>query len=540
LAESLGIVHLVGAGPGDPGLITLAGLECLRAAEVVVYDRLVHPALLSEAPDALLIDVGERPDHHPISQDQINELLIEHARAGRVVVRLKGDDPFVFGRGGEEAESLVQSGIPFEVVPGVSSAIAVPAYAGIPLTHRSLACSFSVITGHRKADGDEIACDWQGAAGADTLVFLMGVTALSDIVANLIEVGKSPETPAAVIERGTSSHQRTVTGTLATIAGIAAKAKIKPLVMLVVGDVVSLRESLRWFEATSRRPLRGVRVLNTRSLEDGEELSRLLRELGAEVVSLPATRIVPPDDLAPLDAAIAAIADGSPASPAFDWIGFTSAHAASAFMDRFLGSRGAESVAGSGPDTGQVSYRLDVRALAGTKLAAVGPATAAALQRYGLLADLVPDRAAGRHLAAALGDVFGLRILLPRSDVALRDLPAALEARGASVTEVLAYSTRPAPANYWLLQSALSGDLDVATFFSPSALEGLAAQVAPRPLDGVLGGLTSICVGETTAAAARSRGLSRVLVAEEATTAGVVRTLVRWRRDREDRTEGAE
>jgi uroporphyrinogen III methyltransferase/synthase len=292
---------------------------------------------------------------------------------------------------------------------------------------------------------------------------------------------------------------------------------------------MSLRENSDSFDAAKARPLLGTRVLNTRALDDGEELSRVLRDLGAAVITMPAIRTGLPDDPAPLDAAIAAVAAGSAASPAFDWIAFTSAHAASAFLDRLLGREESGSPArteheGLGPPN-----QRDIRALAGIKLAAVGPATAAALARYGLLADLVPDRAAGRHLAAALGDLSRLRILLPRSDIALRDLPDALRARGASVTEVVAYATRPAPADPLLLQSVLAGEIDAATFFSPSAIDGLAVQVAPRSLAGVLRGAASVCVGETTAQAARSQGLAQILVAEEATAAGVVKALIRWR-----------
>ncbi len=297
---------------------------------------------------------------------------------------------------------------------------------------------------------------------------------------------------------------------------------------------MSLRENGDRLDAEDSRSLLGTRILNTRSLEDGEELSRRLRELGAEVVSLPATRIGPPDDPGPLDAAIAAIAAGSPAAPAFDWIAFTSAHAVAAFMDRLLGTQSPLSAARPSEESSKPLHRQELAVLAGVKLAAVGPATATALQRYGLNADLVPDRAAGRHLAAALGDVSGLRILLPRSEIALRDLPEALRARGASVTEVVSYATRPAPADPLLLQMVLAREFDAATFFSPSALDGLAAQVAPRPLHDILSGVTVVCVGETTAQAARTDGLADVLVAEEATTLGVVVALLKWRRGRDD------
>jgi uroporphyrinogen III methyltransferase / synthase len=516
LTEVSPTVYLVGAGPGDPGLITVRGRDLLARADVVVYDRLTHPALLAEAAGAELVDVGKRPDHHPVPQDEINQILVSAARQGKRVVRLKGGDPFVFGRGGEEAEALAATGIPFEVVPGVSSAVAVPAYAGIPVTHRNLACSVSVITGHRKADSqDEIACDWQRAAGADTLVFLMGVTALPSIVANLLEIGRAPGTPAAVIERGTLAGQHTVTGTLETIAAQVIEAGLRPPATLVVGEVVTLRERLRWFDASDARPLSGLRILSTRPASDRAGFDERLRDLGAEPVSLPTTRILPPGDLGPLDDTIAAILACPHARPAFDWIGFTSANAVSAFMERLFAAPGA-----------------DARALAGTRLAAVGPATAHALRAYGLRADLIPDRAAGRHLAAALGEVEGSKILLPRSDIALRDLPDGLAARGAQVIEVVAYVTRPAAPTTASDAILAGGGFDVVTFFSPSAVTGLATLLRSKPLARAFSGAAIACVGETTAAAAREAGLPVEIMPEEFTAEGLVAALVRWAKRR--------
>jgi uroporphyrinogen III methyltransferase / synthase len=500
-----GTVFLVGAGPGDPGLITVLGLECLRAADVVVFDRLVHPALLKHAPNAALINVGKQPDHHLVPQTQINQTLIEHARAGKVVCRLKGGDPFVFGRGGEEAEALAHAGIPFEVVPGVTSALAAPAYAGIPVTHRDLACSFTVITGHRKGEIDA-SCDWERAAGADTLVFLMGVTALSEITAKLLEYGRSAATPAAVIERGTWSRQRTVAGTLADIVVLTAQAGIRPPAALVVGQVVGLRERLRWFDTPERRPLLGRRVLNTRPAEDAAGFSLALRLAGAEPVELPATEIVPPSDIAPLDTAIRRLAQALRSAAAYDWIAFTSAHAVTAFCTRVL------------------ALGYDSRILAGAGLACVGPATAARLRDFGLVADLVPDRSAGRHLAAVLGDVAGQRILLPRSAVALRDLPEGLIARGARVTEVISYETRPAPPDETTLAALLNGEIDCATFFSPSAVCAVAAMVEPRRLGEVLQSAMVLCIGETTAEALQELGLAPS-VAADASVAGMMAAL---------------
>ncbi len=513
-----GIVYLIGAGPGDPGLITVRGLECLRMADVVVYDRLIPTALLDEAPHAERIDVGKQPGRHPVPQEQINAILVAQAQQGKTVVRLKGGDPFVFGRGGEEAEALAAAGIPFEIVPGVTSAIAAAAYAGIPVTYRDVACSFVVLTGHRREGADELACDWGAAVGADTVVFLMGVGNLPAIADNLIAAGKSPDTPAAVVARGTWPQQRTVTGTLRDIAERAAEADIRPPAALIVGEVVRLRERLRWFDRPDRRPLLGLRVLNTRPAHEAAELTARLTAAGATVIPLPVTCIAPADDPAPLDAALRALAVAPPGMPAYHWILFTSANAVTAFMDRLLATGATE----------DKTPRYDLRVLAGVRLAAVGPATAAALRRYGLTADLTPEHATGRDLAAALPDVAGQHILLPRSDRALRDLPEALAARGAQITEIVAYTLKPAAPNPAGLAAVDAGEIDVAVFFSPSALSGLAA-LLNRSLVEALHGVAVACIGPTTAAAARELGLQADIVSDMPTVEGLVNALIKWR-----------
>ncbi len=305
LTTQTGIVYLVGAGPGDPDLITMRGIECLKHAEVVVYDRLANPSLLAHAKGAELIDVGKQPDRHPVPQSKINTLLVEKARAGKVVVRLKGGDPYVFGRGGEEAHALVEAGLPFEVVPGVTSAIAAPTYAGIPVTHRNLACSVAIITGHRADAVHESVYDWANlACGSDTLVFLMGVGNLPLIVEQLIANGRSPETPVALVEQGTRTVQKTAAGTLADI--VERAADIRSPAAIIVGEVVRLRETLRWFDRPDRRPLLGLRVLNTRPLDQAADFSRRLTRLGAESVELPTIQVVPAVDDGPLDRAIVA------------------------------------------------------------------------------------------------------------------------------------------------------------------------------------------------------------------------------------------
>lgn len=531
-----GTVYLVGAGPGDPGLITVRGLACLRGAGVVVYDRLIPRALLSEAPHAQWIDVGKQPDRHPVPQEQINEILVAQARLGRTVVRLKGGDPFVFGRGGEEAEALARAGLPFEVVPGVTSAIAAAAYAGIPITHRDAASSFAVFTGHRRSDSAEPAAPGPAAgqqpgASADTLVYLMGMGNLPTIVDDLLAAGRSVQTPVAVVSHGTWPQQRTVTGCLGDIVAKVAAANIGAPAAVIAGDVVRLREQLRWFDLPDRRPLLGLRILNTRPAHEAGALTRQLAELGADVIALPATRVGPPADEGPLHDALHRLAAGSAIAPAYDWIVFTSANAVHAFFGRLLSLPAQESAtqASSGP-------RCDVRCLAGVRLAAIGPATTRALAGYGLAPDLVPAQGTGKHLAAAMPDVAGKRVLLPRSDQALPDLPAGLVARGAQVAEVVPYSVTAAgqPAadpDAQALEAVRAGGIDVALFCSPSALRGVAAMLRGEPLDRALSGAAIACIGPTTAAAAQEMGLRASIVPgpEEYTCEGLVAALVKWR-----------
>lgn len=513
-----GRVYLVGAGPGDPGLLTLRGLECLQQAQVVVFDRLVSPLLRRQAPRAEWIDVGKQPDHHPIPQSEINALLVEHALAGRLVVRLKGGDPFVFGRGGEEALALAEAGIPFEVVPGVTSAIAVPAYAGIPVTQRGMAASVAFITGHRSQGIDDIAAALDCAAlSAGTRVFLMGVTNLPAIVQRMLETGCSPDTPAAVIQQGTTSHQKVVEGTLANI--VERAADIQPPAITVVGEVVRLRRQLRWFDLPQSRPLLGLRVLNTRpqaSLER-DDLDERLSNLGAEVFNLPATRIIPALDPAGLDEAIQRLAQAvsSGVWPAFDWIVFTSANAVQFFFERLL----------------ELGY--DGRILPGVRLGAVGKATAAALAGYHLRADFVPSRFSGLDWAAEVGDLSGQRVLLPRSEIAPPDLVQALQAKGARVETAIAYSVVPAEPDPQVLQDLIDNRFDVTVFFSPSAVRGLLGMMEPacgrEQALATLSRLVTACVGPTTASAAQKAGIQVSLVAREYTVEGLVESLLQWR-----------
>jgi uroporphyrinogen III methyltransferase/synthase len=498
----------VGAGPGDPDLITLRGIECLKQADVVVYDRLANLSLLAHARYAELIDVGKQPGRHPqVSQAQINALLVEKAQAGKVVVRLKGGDPCVFGRGGEEALALAEAGLPFEIVPGITSAIAAPAYAGIPVTQRDMSCSVAIITGHR-AHGDNPRCDWIGpAAGADTLVFLMGVGNLPHLVDQLVALGRSPDTPIALVEQGTRTTQKTVVGTLANI--VERSVDIHPPAVIIVGEVVRLRQSLRWFDRIDRRPLLGLRVLNTRPLDQAGELSRRLASLGAESVELPTTQVMPVANPSLLDDAITALAPSNEHNPAFDWIIFTSANSVFFFFKRFL------------------ALDYDVRTLAGVKLGAAGQATLEALQTYGLRPNSNPPYTSPA-LVAQISSLAGQRVLVPCSNAEWPDLVGLLRQRGASVSPVVTYAIQPAEPDPIGLAALLKGQVDVATFISASGLNGLASILKGYVLADVLAPLTVACIGPTTADAARAMGIRVDLVAQKHTIDGLIDTLLEW------------
>lgn len=520
-----GIVFLVGAGPGDPGLITLRAVECLRKADVVVYDRLANRQLLSYAPQATWIDAGKMPSHHKLPQEQINQTLIEHASQGKVVVRLKGGDPFVFGRGGEEAAALAEAGIPFEIVPGVSSAIAAPAYAGIPITYRDLAFSAAVITGHRSDPQVDSAGDWQRLAhSADTLVFLMGVQNLPTITNRLIAGGRSPQTPVAIIAQGTRPGQHTVLGTLEDI--VEKATAIQPPAVIVVGEVVRLRPTLRWFDLPERRPLLGWRVLNPRSLSGRgtDPFSAMLLAAGAEPIDLATTRLAPIDNPHELDAALRRLSapDTHP-----DWLIFTSANAVHFTLERFS----ALNVPGR-------ARGFDGRALAGVQLAVIGKATGEALQSWHLQPDFTAQTASAAGLAAELAEAFDLRqkrILIPRSTAALDELPQALTRCGALVETVSAYTLQPVEPDPAILEDFLSGEVDAATFLSPSALSGLAECLAGRGLNltKALKGCPVVCIGETTAAAAQKLGLEVARIAGEATLERMIEALVALRQTAE-------
>ena len=490
--QPCGIVFLVGAGPGDPGLITLRAVECLRQADVVVYDRLANRYLLNYAPDAEWIDAGKMPEHHKLPQERINEVLVEQASQGKVVVRLKGGDPFVFGRGGEEAAALAAAGIPFEIVPGISSAIAAPAYAGIPVTHRDLACSTAFITGHRSDAHADGAGDWRRLANStDTLVFLMGIHNLPRIVEQLLAGGRDPQTPVAIIAQGTRPSQHTVTGTLADIVELAAA--IQPPAVIVVGEVVHLRSTLKWFDRPEQRPLLGLRVLNPRSLagRGPDPLSALLLASGAEPIELATSRLTALDDPGELEAALQRLVDPQ-ARP--DWLIFTSANTVHFSLERFI------------------ALGFDLRALAGVKLAVIGKATGAALREWHLNPDFTAGTATAAGLAAELSAAFDLRhtrLLLPRSSAALPELPTLLAQAGAQVETVTAYTLERVEPDPLAMEQFLEGQIDAAAFLSPSALNSLADCLAEQgtSLSQALAACWVVCIGSTTAQAARKLGV---------------------------------
>ncbi|CAN5826888.1 uroporphyrinogen-III C-methyltransferase [soil metagenome] len=493
-----GRVYLVGAGPGDPGLLTVRAAALIATADAIVYDALANPVLLeARRPEAELHYVGKRGGEPSRSQQEINRLLIELASRGAVVVRLKGGDPFIFGRGAEEALELARAGIPFEVVPGVTASVAAAAYAGIPLTHRGVASSVALATGHEDPTKEESDLDWAHlAGGVGTVVFYMGVSRMAGCFRRLMEGGRAPETPAAVIEWGTYPRQRTVVGTLASLPALAAEAGIGAPAITVVGEVVRLRETLAWFES---RPLSGKRIVVTRARAQASDFAAQLEALGAEAIQFPTIRITDPPDAEPLRRA-AAEADR------FDWIVFTSVNGVGRFW-RALRELG-----------------RDTRALARVSLCALGPATAAAIELEGAQAELVPERFVAEAAIEALKaktDLRGSRILLPRAEVARSLLPEALRAEGAEVVEVAAYRTVQDGAEAETVQRRLQrGEIDLVTFTASSTVRNFVELLGTIPE-----GIEVASIGPITSATARELGLRVEVEATEYTIPGLLRAI---------------
>src|SRR3989440_4740115 len=447
--KARGIVYLVGAGPGDAGLLTLRGAELLGRAEVVVYDALVNPELLKLAPkSAEIIFGGKRARQHVIPQDQLNQLLLSKAREGKTVVRLKGGDPYIFGRGAEEAEQLADAGIPFEVVPGVSSFVAVPNYAGVPLTHRDLCSRLTLITGHEDPAKEASTIDWvQVAKTPGTKVIMMGTDRIGQIAEKLVANGTPADTPIAVVRWGTTGRQQSIEGTLANIGEVAAREKIEPPTVAVIGEVVKLRNKLNWFE---RRPLFGNRVVVTRARGQAAQLANQLRELGAEVLEVPTIRIEPPTRRED-------VVDAMLELNSYDWLVFTSPNGVAAFFEYFF------------------RQFHDMRDIGGARIAAVGPATANKLKELHLQVDLMPDEALAANIAEAFTEfesIENLKICLLRAEVANFELPRGLEAMGAIVDDVACYKTVPETEDVGGAAAALKeSGADWITFTSSSTIE---------------------------------------------------------------------
>lgn len=501
--SSIGTVYLVGAGPGDAGLLTLRGAELIKRADVVVYDALVNTDLLRLAPaSAEIIYGGKRAKDHAIPQEEMNQLLVKLAKQGKTVVRLKGGDPYLFGRGGEEAEELQAEGVPFEVVPGISSIVAAPNYAGIPVTHREHCSSFTVITGHEDPTKEVASLDWKHlAADKGTKIVLMGVERIRQITGELVKAGADEETPVAMVRWGTRGNQESIEGTLATIADIVDEKGFKAPAVTVIGGVVSLREKLNWFE---KRQFFGKRIVVTRTREQASQLSSQLLELGAEVLEIPTIKIVPPDQKSDLADALLEI--GS-----YEWIIFTSPNGVTAFFDAF--------------------FRVfdDMRSIGGARFLAVGPATAAKLKEYHLKVDLMPEKFVTKEIAKTFKeyqDIENVRMLLMRAEKANPELPVELTKMGAIIDDVACYKTVPETEDITGAAAKLmEGGADWVTFTSSSTVENFHARFDLPKLRMKFPKLRTISIGPETTKAIEALGLKPDIEAKEHTIAGIVAAL---------------
>ncbi|MDA8079403.1 MAG: uroporphyrinogen-III C-methyltransferase [Nitrospiraceae bacterium] len=521
MEKGKGIVYLVGAGPGDIGLLTVKGLRCLQKAEVVIYDYHLNAQILNYiSHDAEFIYAGKRGGHHTMTQDEINAVLVEKAKEGKIVCRLKGGDPFVFGRGGEEAQVLARAGIRFEVVPGVSSSVAAPAYAGIPLTHRLYSSSFAVIPGYEDTTKEESAIDWAKlATGVGTLVFLMAVKNIDHLTERLIRHGRKPDTPVAVVRWGTRADQKTLVSTLKDIASLVREKDIQPPAVMVVGDVVNLRGELQWYE---NKPLFGQRIIVTREHTGGFEP---LEELGAEVIQFPTVEIAPPESWAGVDAAIAAIGG-------YQWIIFTSANGVRCFFSR-LRDRG-----------------VDIRELKGIKLCAIGAKTGAEISSLGLRVDLIPDEFNAEGLIETFlkeygvsmpskssssegsgqgkGPLAGVRFLLPRAEKAREIFPDEVRRLGGTIDLPVAYrAVKPEHHGKRLRRFFREGRVTVVTFTSAATFNNF-RDIMGEEADGLLSRAAIAVIGPVTARAVEKAGLKVDIMPEEATIEAMVEAIRQW------------
>ncbi len=502
-----GKVYLVGAGPGDPGLITVRGARLIAEADVIIYDFLASPVLLKMAmPEAEMIYVGKKGGDHTLTQDKINELIVEKAKTGAKVVRLKGGDPFIFGRGGEEVETLIKAGIFFEIVPGVTSAIAAPAYAGIPLTHRDYTSTVAFVTGHENPEKTESSIDWTSLArGIGTIVFLMGVKNLPNIVRELIANGRSPETPTAVVRWGTTRKQVTVSAPLNRIVDTVEKAGIKAPAAIIVGEVVSLRNTMKWFE---KRPLFNRQIVVTRARSQASDLVSLLSDAGADCLEIPVIKIVPAKDLSPLDTALKQI-------ETYEWLVFTSVNGVKIFFNYLF-------------DTNR-----DLRDLSRIKTACIGPATAETLFSFGLRCDILPESYRAESVVDAFKhiDLENKRFLLPRAAEARPVLPVELEKMGAVVDEIPIYNTIPQNDGMETLRENLTAKtVDMVTFTSSSTVKNFYSLLPEEPeLRKKLMEVVKVAaIGPITADTAKEHGFDVHLEAKEYTIPGLYDAIVKY------------
>ena len=501
-----GIVHLVGAGPGDPGLITVKGVKCIQKADVVVYDYLASPALLAHAnPEAEMIYVGKKGGNHTLPQEGINALIVEKANAGKIVARLKGGDPFIFGRGGEEAEVLIAENIPFEIVPGVTAAIGASAYAGIPLTHREYTSDVAFVTGHEDPTKPESSINWAALAkGIGTLVFFMGVKNLAHISEKLVENGKPSDTPVAVIRWGTTTRQQTVTGTLESIVGDIRKAGIKAPAIIIVGGVVNLRKKMKWFE---NLPLLGQRIVVTRAREQASDLVQKLTDLGAECIQCPTIQVVPPSSWAAVDDAISNLKQ-------YEWIIFTSVNGVEFFFRR-LAAKG-----------------LDARALGHLKTAVIGPSTAERLLSKGLQSDIIPKSYRAESVVEAFAGtaVAEQKILLPRAKEARSVLPQELTRLGAEVDDISVYETRHVKESGETVNALLdSKNINMVTFTSSSTVRNFHRLIPTDKFEAFMQGVTVASIGPITSATAAELGFSVDVEASSYTIPGLLQAIIESR-----------
>ncbi|VAX17927.1 Uroporphyrinogen-III methyltransferase / Uroporphyrinogen-III synthase [hydrothermal vent metagenome] len=500
---SEGIVYLIGAGPGDPGLITVKGKELIETADVIIYDYLANPKLLDYAKaDAQVIYVGKMGGKHTMTQDKINELLVEKCKEGKNIARLKGGDPFIFGRGGEEAEELVNLGLKFEVVPGVTAASAATAYSGIPLTHRDYTSTVAFITGHEDPTKPESSIDWAKiSTGIGTIVFYMGIKNLPNIAANLMKNGRAKNTPVAVIRWGSTPEQQTVIGTLETIVELAKKAGIKPPALTVVGEVVALKPTLDWFET---KPLFGRKIVVTRAREQASGFATILAESGAHVIEFPTIETVKPDSWDELDKALDIL-------PEYDWIIFTSVNGVKFFVERLKERNG------------------DIRDLKGVKVCAIGPKTAEAIEELGVRVDLLPKEYRAEAIIEGLGseNIDGSRILIPRARVAREVLPDELAKMGAKVTIAQTYVTiKPEEKKESTQKLFEEGKIDAVTFTSSSTVKNFVDMWGEEETKKLLNGVAIASIGPITTGTAIKYGLSPGIEPKDYTTPALAQALI--------------